>query len=279
MFATLMVSFREGLEAFLIVSVTLLYLRQTGRSRLIGALRWATVAAAVFSVGLGVVLARIGGLSSLNEAWLASAAFALVLSCTVHMLRHGKQIAGQIRDRLDAADAGHGLAPSVAVFLFVFLMISREGVEAATVLASLASSVALRHLAWGGALGVLLAALLALAWSHYGKRVNLQRFFQVTAIFMVLFSIQLLVYAAHEFTEAGAVPWIDNARWHVLTEPYGPEGNIGAGLSYSLVLVPMIFMLLASLRREPRAAGAATAVCSTSPEQKPQGLQFPVGIR
>jgi high-affinity iron transporter len=105
----------------------------------------------------------------------------------------------------------------------------------------------------------LLAALLALTWSHYGKRVNLQRFFQATAIFMVLFSIQLLVYAAHEFTEASAVPWIDNARWHALTEPYGPEGNIGAWLSYSLVLVPMIFMLVASLRPRPRAAGVATA--------------------
>ena len=57
MFSTLMVSFREGLEAFLIVSVTLLYLRQTGRTALVAALRWATVAAVVFSVGLGVVLA------------------------------------------------------------------------------------------------------------------------------------------------------------------------------------------------------------------------------
>ena len=253
MFSTLMVSFREGLEAFLIVSVTLLYLRQTGRTALIAALRWATVAAVVFSVGLGVVLARIGGLSSLNEAWLASAAFALVLSCTVHMLRQGKQIAGQIRGRLDVAEAGHGLAPSVGVFLFVFLMISREGVEAATILASLAGSVTLQHLAWGGVFGILLAALLAWAWSHYGKRVNLQRFFQVTTLFMLLFSVQLLIYAAHEFTEAGAVPWIDNARWHLLTEPYGPEGSVGAWLSYSLVLVPVAFMLFAGRRRQPAA--------------------------
>jgi high-affinity iron transporter len=163
MFSILMVTFREGLEAFLIVSVTLLYLRQTGRTGLVSAVRWATLFAVTVSVALGVLLARIGGLSSLNEAWLASAAFALVLSCTVHMFRHGKQIAAQIRDRLDASDAARRIAPAVGVFLFVFLMVSREGVEMATMLASLAGTVSLRHLAWGGALGVLLAASLALA--------------------------------------------------------------------------------------------------------------------
>ena len=244
-----MVTFREGLEAFLIASVTLLYLRQTNRTHLIAALRWGIASAVTASVALGLVLARVGGLSSLNEAWLASAAFVLVVSCTVHMLRHGKKMAGQMRGRLDAAASGHSVRAKVSVFLFVFLMISREGIETATIVASLAGSVGLRHLAVGGAFGVALAASVAVAWSHFGKRVNLHRFFQVTAIFMTLFSVQLLIYALHEFTEAGAVPGIDNARWHLLSEPYGPEGTVGAWISYSMVLVPLAFLLVSNLRR------------------------------
>ncbi len=249
MFSTLMVTFREGLEAFLIASVTLLYLRQTNRTHLVAALRWGIAAAVIVSVGLGLFLATVGGLSSMNEACLASAAFVLVVTCTWHMLRHGKKIAGQIRGRLDAAASGHSIRAKVSVFLFVFLMISREGIETATIVASLAGSVALRHLAVGGALGVALSAAVAVAWSHFGKRVNLHRFFQVTAIFMTLFAAQLLIYALHEFTEAGAVPAIDNARWHLLSEPYGPEGAIGAWISYSMVLVPLAFLLLSNLRQ------------------------------
>jgi high-affinity iron transporter len=245
MFPTLMVTFREGVEAFLIVAVTLLYLRQTRRPQLIPALRWGVITAVTLSIALGIVLARVGAMQPIHEAWLALAAFFLVLSCTVHMLRHGKRIASEIRSKVDAAAEKPGIGASLAVFLFVFLMIGREGVETATMLAAMADSADLRHLALGGAIGVLLAATLALAWVKVGRRVNLSRFFQVTAVFMVLFSIQLLIYSFHEFTEAGVIPGIDNEHWHVVSEPYGPEGQYGTWLSYSLVLVPMAFMLIA----------------------------------
>lgn len=249
MFPTLMVTFREGVEAFLIVAVTLLYLRQTRREHLVPALHLGAATAVLLSVALGVVLARIGSLQPVHEGWLAFAAFALVLSCTVHMLRHGKRMAGEIRQKIDRADAHQGAAGKLAVFLFVLLMIGREGVETATMLASLAGSSELHDLFAGGAVGVLLAGLLAWAWTRYGRRVDLNLFFRVTAVFMVMFSVQLLTYAFHEFTEAGVIPGIDNGAWHLITEPYGPEGRYGAWLSYGLVLVPLAFLLF---MRSPR---------------------------
>ena len=69
----------------------------------------------------------------------------------------------------------------------------------------------------------MLAALLAAAWVRYGHRVDLALFFQVTSIFLVLFALQLLFYAFHEFTEANALP-IDNAYWHLATEEWA-EGT------------------------------------------------------
>jgi high-affinity iron transporter len=92
---------------------------------------------------------------------------------------------------------------------------------------------------------------MSLAWTRLGRRVNLSRFFQVTAIFMVLFSVQLLVYAFHEFTEAGALPGLDNAYWHLASEPYGPDGpdgQYGHWLSYRLILVPAMFLASSWLR-------------------------------
>lgn len=245
MLQTMMITFREGVEAFLIIAITALYLRNTGRGDLLGALRWGTGVAVAGSVLLGILLARAGGISPLWEGALALLAMVLVLGCTVHMMRHGRHMAQQIRDQIDASvvRSGRGARGAFwAVFLFTLVMIGREGVEAAAMLAAMAGAAGLRDLFIGGVIGIALATLLALAWARFGKRVNLTRFFQVTALFMVLFSIQLFIYAFHEFTEAGAIPGLDNQWWHVATEPYGPEGQYGAWLSYSLALVPLVFL-------------------------------------
>ncbi|MCO5106871.1 MAG: FTR1 family protein [Burkholderiaceae bacterium] len=256
MYATLMITFREGLEAFLIAAISAAYLRQTGRAALLAPLRGGVLAAVLASAALGVVLARIGSLTPATEGWLAAAAMVLVLGCTVHMLRHGKQMKGEIGKRLDALSGKAGFGAAAAVFLFALLMVGREGVETATMLASLASQGGSGDMVVGGTLGVVCAALMALAWTRYGRRVNLSRFFRVTAVFMVLFSLQLAIYAFHEFSEAGALPGLDNAWWHIATEPYGPEGVYGHWLTYGLLLVPAAFLAIGAFR--DRAAPAAT---------------------
>lgn len=255
MYSTLMIAFREGLEAFLVIAISAAFLRQTGRSELLAPLRLGVVAALLLSAALGVVLARIGAMSPLVEGWLATIAVLLVLGCVVHMLRHGQRMKAEIGRRLAGASTGTGAA--VATFLFALLMVGREGVETATMLAALAGQADMRDMFWGGALGVTGAAAMAWAWTRYGRRVNLSMFFRVTAVFMVLFSVQLLLYAFHEFSEAGALPGVDNAWWHLATEPYGPEGVYGQWLSYALLLVPSGFLLAAWLggRRVRRLAG------------------------
>jgi high-affinity iron transporter len=93
---------------------------------------------------------------------------------------------------------------------------------------------------------------------RYGQRVNLQLFFKVTSAFLTLFALQLVVYAFHEATEANALP-IDNAYWHVATEPYGPEGEYGALLTYALVLIPAGWLVVAALKTRlarPEQSGA-----------------------
>lgn len=248
LFSMMMVTFREGLEALLIVAIALSYLRATQRHALIKPLYLALGSAVLLSVVLGVVLSSIGAKSPLVEANLALAAAVCVISCSVHMLKHGKAMAGEIRGKLGAAGQRTGFSASLGVFLFVMLMVGREGVEAATMIASLARAGDMWHLLSGAVIGVVLASLIAWAWTRLGRKINLSLFFQVTTVFMVLFSVQLLIYAFHEYTEAGVLPWIDNEYWHVASEPYGPEGHFGAWLSYSLVLVPIAFLLRPALQ-------------------------------
>jgi len=243
-----MITFREGLEAFLIVAISATYLIQTGRRPLLRAINWGVVTAVLMSVTLGIVLAHIGGMTPIWEGYLALLASVLVVSCTVHMLRHGKRMKKEITNRLQSMSANTTLAAAIGVFVFILLMVGREGIETATMLAALIAEGDTVHMVAGGLMGVLCAATMAWAWSRYGHRVNLSRFFRVTAIFMVLFSIQLVIYAFHEFSEAQALPFLDNHYWHNLSEPYGPEGRYGEWLSYSLAFVPGIYLLFTWLK-------------------------------
>ena len=97
----------------------------------------------------------------------------------------------------------------------------------------------------GAALGTVFAAVIASMWSRYGHRVNLALFFQVTAVFLGVFVVQLLIYGFHELTEANIFPYSEPL--HLATEPYGPDGRYGIWLSYLLVLIPMGWLVFAGL--------------------------------
>ena len=77
------------------------------------------------------------------------------------------------------------------------------------------------------------SAFIAYLWSRYGHRVNLARFFQVTAVFLLVFVVQLLIYGFHELAEAHVLPNSEVLHW--ATEPYGPDGVYGQYLTYLLV--------------------------------------------
>ena len=93
--------------------------------------------------------------------------------------------------------------------------------------------------------GTIVAAFIAWLWSRYGYRVNLARFFQVTAIFLLVFVVQLLIYGFHELTEANVFP--NSERLHWATEPYGPDGIYGRYLTYLLVALPLAWLAVSSM--------------------------------
>lgn len=245
MFETLMITFREGLEAFLIIAITLAYLAKTGGEKLIPSVKSGCIAAVIGCAVLGYILAEIGGMTAFWEGTLALVAAILVITCTVHMLKMGKHMKKEITGAIDKAVANPGTSAKLGIFMFVLLMIGREGIEAATMIASVSQNANGTQLVTGGILGLMLAGAVAWAWSKYGHRVNLSLFFQVTAAFMILFSIQLVIYAFHEYTESPELyklGIIDTQYWHEATEAFGPEGKYGRGISYSLLFVPLAFL-------------------------------------
>ena len=233
MLQAFVITWREGLEAFLIVAISLSFLRRAGRSALIPAVHWGIVVALALSAVGGYLL-----FNAANQEWLegplALVAAASVTWLTVHMWRAGRQMKSDIEGRLQSSTARPGPAAFAGVFLFTLLMVSREGLETALLLMQLRETV---HLVLGAAAGVLGAAGIAWLWSRYGRRVNLGLFFQATAIFLFVFVVQLVIAGAHETAEQGFLPYSEII--HARTESWGPDSAFGHLLTYLLVVLPL----------------------------------------
>lgn len=252
MLQAFVITLREGLEAFLIVAISLAYLRKSGRRELIRAVHWGIALSVLLSVGAAMLFQRASN-QALWEGVLALVAAASVGTLIVHMWRHARRIKREIEEKLHASTIRTGAGAFAGVFLFTLLMISREGMETALLMGTLLFQIQAVDIIAGAVAGTLCAAYVAWLWSRYGHRVNLGLFFQVTAVFLMVFVVQLGIYGFHELMEANIVPY--SQPLHEATEPYGPDGRYGQYLSYMLVLLPMGWLLAAGLfQRKPARA-------------------------
>jgi high-affinity iron transporter len=251
MLQAFVITLREGIEAFLIVAISLAYLRRSGRGELIRAVHWGIAAALGLSALGGYLLYRAS-----NQEWLegplAIVAGISVLALTVQMWRAGRRMRGAIEDRLRASSQKAGIAAFAGVFLFTALMISREGMETSLLLLQLQQA---PRLIAGALLGVIGASGVAWLWSRYGSRVPLALFLQTTAIFLCVFVVQLFIYGIHEMSEQNYLPY--SLAVHEATEPWGPDGVFGQLLSYSLVLAPLAWLTVRLAGRRALVAAKA----------------------
>src|SRR5947209_15704369 len=244
MLQAFVITLREGLEAFLIVAISLAYLRKSGRHELVPAVRWGIAVSIAISIG-GAFLFQRAANHALWEAVLCIIAAISVASLTVHMWRTARRIKRDIEGHLRTSTMKTGTAAFAGVFLFTLLMITREGMETALLMGTLLFQVQSVSVITGAVVGTLLAALVAWLWSHYGHRVNLALFFQVTAVFLLVFVVQLVIYGFHELMEANIFPYSEPLHW--ATEPYGPDGIYGQYLTYLLVMLPLGWLIVSMM--------------------------------
>ena len=228
MLQAFVITLREGLEAFLIVAISLAYLRKTGRHQLVRAVHWAIGVSVLVSIGAAMLFQRANN-QALWEGVLALTAAALVATLIVHMWRHAKRLKKEIETRLESSALQTGAKALAGVFLFTLVMITREGMETALLLIQVRQG----RFLLGCGLGLLCAAALASLWARFGHRINLKRFFQVTGLFLLLFSVQIVFYAIHEFSEAEILP--NSETIHLLTEPYSADGRYSLWIMFGIV--------------------------------------------
>jgi high-affinity iron transporter len=243
MLNALIIIFREGFEAFLTVAIIFAYLRKTGRDWLRPAVFAGIAVSVATSFGVGILLQRVN--QSLWEGILGIVAALLVATFVIHMWRTASHMKRDMENRLESASTNASRMMTIlGVFAFTVLMITREGMEAALMLIQVRSQ---QQLFLGGILGVIAAGLMSWAWAHYGHRINVKRFFQVTGMFLLLFTVQILFYAVHELSEAGVLGgWSE--KIHLATEPFSPVGYYGKWISMLLVGVCAAWLFAVTMK-------------------------------
>ena len=241
MLPALIIVFREGFEAFLTVAIIFAFLRKTGRDWLRPAVYAGIVTSIAASFALGWVLMRVN--QSLWEGILGLVAAVLVATFVVHVWRTAPRMKGDMEQHLETASSRHSRGLAVAgIFLFTVLMVTREGMETALMMIQVAQ----RDFIVGSIIGIAAAAAMAWGWAHYGHRVNIRRFFQVTGLFLLLFTTQIVFYSIHEFSEAGLMGAYSE-KFHVATEPFSPVGTYGQWFSVVMVGGCVLWLLYAQV--------------------------------
>jgi high-affinity iron transporter len=251
MLQAFIITLREGVEAALIVGITLAYLTKIGRQELRKTVYAALIAAFLGSIGVAVVISRTHLNEDVFEGWVMLVAAFFVVTMVIFMMKTGRKLKGEIEGKvglLAGNDAWFGL------FAFIFLMVLREGAETVLMLAGVTlNSTALMSFL-GTLLGVIAAIAFGVMFVKGSVRINLQKFFRITTAIMFLVAAQLVISGLHELSESG-----------VIASSKREMAIIGPIVSNEWFFVVTIFALAALMilfeakRREPVLAAASPA--------------------
>jgi high-affinity iron transporter len=204
--SALLIALREGVEASLVVGIILVYLSRTGRQHLARFVWYGVAAAAALSLGVALALERWRISEDGFEGLMLLIASVFVVTMIVWMNRVARHLKKDIEAKVEAYAEKAGSAAGWGIFVFVFLMVLREGAELALILRAVElSSEGLQT--WIGTIaGIGGAVAVGLFFFKGTLRVPLDRFFAATSIILMLVAFQLALTGLHELSEARWLP-------------------------------------------------------------------------
>lgn len=227
---SLLITFREALEAALIVAIMVTYLKKVGKGELARYAYLGSGAAVVISLVLGVAIQMVyGGMSKVTAELfegVASLTAVVVLTYMIFwMTKHSKNIRGGLEEKIDIA-VSKGELYSIASLAFVAVF--REGLETVLFLTTTfvqdAAGTIIGVIA--GAAIVLVLAVLLMRGTY---RLDIKKFFGYTSILLIVFSAGLAGYGVHELIEAGENMGYDfgvmGQKPYDINPPVNPDGT------------------------------------------------------
>lgn len=195
------ITFRETLEAALIVGIIYTVISRQGLKKEIRQLWYGVFASILASVLIALLLSSIKesigneSIEKLVEAILMFITAGLlwyVIFWLAKQVSNKKVLEGQTEMAMQTAGWG--------IFFLVFFAILREGFETAIFL--MGSFSVLGTFSYVGFFsGMILASIIGYAVVVQGRRVDLTKFFQVTTLLLAIFASGMVAYGSHEAEE------------------------------------------------------------------------------
>jgi len=254
-----LISLREGVEAALVVGIILVYLSRTGRSQL-ARFVWSGVAVAgALSLAVAIALERWQINQDGFEGLLLLLAAVFVISMIVWMNRVARHLRKHIEQKIEDYAVRAGSAAGWGIFLFVFLMVVREGVELALILRAVELSSEGIQTWIGTIVGLLAAVAVGLFFFKGTLKIPLHRFFAATTIILWLVASQLALTGLHELSEA---QWLPSSRQEMAL--------IGPIVNFEIFFFVFIFgaAVLLIFREWLTASHSKIAAAATEAEQR-----------
>lgn len=206
MLASILITFRETLEAALVVGIVLSFLTKTNQTFFKKFVWRGTGIGIVLAILVAIILQTFfGGFVGRSEQIFEGILmFTTVgfLTWMIMWVHKQKDVSKKLKEKVALhAKEGYGLGIVILVASSVF----REGVETSLYLKASSIAGASNQLL-GAAIGILAALALGYGLFRFAIKVNISMVFNITGVFLLLFGAGLLAHGVHEFQEANLLP-------------------------------------------------------------------------
>jgi high-affinity iron transporter len=229
MAATFLIFLREGIEASMIIAILLSYLDRAGMRR-----HFRDV---FIGVGLAMVLVLVGGVAAyltlktyagsrtqtIFETGTYVVAAAVLTYMTFWMRNHARGMAAELRSKAGAALDGRA---RFGLGVLAFQAVGREGLETMVFTLAIVFATSSHGVIAGGAGGLAVALLIALAIYRFGRKINIGVFFTTVGALLMIFAAGLLADAVENLQQLGWLPVLTGVVWNT-SHQLGEDSTFG----------------------------------------------------
>lgn len=224
MIPSFIITFREVLEAALVVGIVLSYLVRTKQTQYNNIVYLGVASGIVASIIGAVIFSSLaGGFTGRAEKIFEGITMlvgAFLLTTMILWMMKQKHVAQELEHRVATELTKRH---KFGLCLLVFVAILREGIETVIFL-NAASFVAANNSIFAALAGIVAAILLGYAIFLGSMKINIKKFFNITSIILILFAAGLVAHGMHELQEAKIITTVIEHVWDI-NPPINPDGS------------------------------------------------------
>lgn len=246
MVAGIIITIREGLEAFLVVAILIGILAKMGQRGKYKYIWVGSAAAIAVSIVLTYIIQMLSiqfeGTSALVfEVVVASLAITVLTYMVTWMHKQSRYLKQQLEKKMSVAVSNNQIW---ALVLLAFVTILREGIETALFLSAVSSANQGTGLMTGALIGLVIAGIISFLIAKTALRFNLQKFFLITGTFIVVIAGGLAAHVTMALQELG-LKVLTQTAWD--TSWLLPDEALAARLLHAFIgymAVPTVLQIL-----------------------------------